>query len=433
MIALPAQAAPSCDHEAAALLRRHGFRVADIQELARDQSPFALRAKPNQHQLAPGLSLSKRSLDLDEGCFTNVYSLTTNLELLHLEARSSVSGFHLRDLVVGPALAATTGAFNFSSDDPDYQTEEPCLDLCWRSGCVASLPTATKPTLLVGRDHSMKISTLSAQGTLRLNGVSYRWIGSKHAKLAPDACALIVYGAANCRVIYRDHPATGFVRTVDPHGNRTPRDSTDVDHVFAPDHRGRLRLRAICPGGGTDLFTGSCILRSRHGDLRVGIGTVLEAVDIDGHDLTGIESGLSLGPSVADTISHENPADDACLGASPFAGQRHARTLIELDGTKLAIHVLDGAPGTDNFRGLTPAETVDACDALGADPAVTYHLDGGASSKIAYADHNAVQVVGSLHYMSWPAHSGELFRWLGLSGRRLHSTLVLIPKQSRTP
>lgn len=430
MTALPAHVTLTCDREAAALLRRHGFRVADIQALARDQSPFALRAKPTQRQLAPGLSLRKRSLDLSERCFTNAYSLTADLELLHLEARSSASGFHVRDPVVGPALAATTGAFSFSSDDPDYQPEEPCLDLCWRSGRVASLPTTTKPTLLVGRDHSIKISTLSAQGTLRLNGVSYRWIGSK---LAPEARALIVYGAANCRVDYQEHPTTGFVRTVDPHGNRTPRDSTALDHVFAPDHRGRLRLKTICPGGGTDLFTGSCILRSRHGDLRVGIGTVLDVVDVDGHDFTGIESGLSLGPSVAEAASHEDPADDSCLGTSPFAGKRHARTLIELDETKLTIHVLDGAPGTDKFRGLTPAETVVACATLESDPALTYHLDGGASSKIAYADHNAVYVVGSLHYLSWPAHSGKPFRWQGLSGRRLHSALVLNPKQSRTP
>lgn len=432
MTALPAYAAPSCDREAAALLRRHGFHVADIQALARDQRPFALRAKPNHHRLAPGISLKERSLDLDEGCFTNVYSLTADLELLHLQAQSSVSGFHVRDLVAGPVLAATTGAFCFSSDDPDYRPVEPCLDLCWRAGRVASLPTATKPTLLVGRDHRVKISTLSAQGTLRLNGVSYRWIGSKLAKLALEPSALTVYGAANSHIEYRDHPTTGFVRTVDPYNNRTPRDATATDHVFAPDHRGRLRLRAICPGGGTDLFTGSCILRSTDGDLRVGIGTVLEAVDIDGHDLTGIESGLSLGPSVADAVSRDNLADDACLGVSPFAGRRHARTLIELDGTRLAIHVLDGAPGTYDFSGLTPAETVATCEAVGADPASTYHLDGGASSKIAYRYRSAVRVVGSLHYLSWPAHPGEPFQWRGLSGRRLHSGLVLSPDLSRT-
>lgn len=183
---------------------------------------------------------------------------------------------------------------------------------------------------------------------------------------------------------------------------------------------------AIRPGGGADLFDGNFVLRARHpwsGDIR--LGAPVEITQFAGRDAQGLESGISLGPSVADAAAGRTRAYDACLGASPFRDERFARTLVGLQGRELVLQVLDGAPKTQFFRGATPQETAMACAAAGFDPAGMYHPDGGASSKIAYLDRATARVVGSMHYLQWPTSKAGPFRWKGLDGRVLRSALVL--------
>ncbi|MFE0063483.1 hypothetical protein, partial [Streptomyces sp. NPDC059003] len=317
--------------------------------------------------------------------------------------------------------------FSFISDDPAYQPAEPCLDLCCRAGEVASLPTATKPTLLV-RNGQPVIETLHAAGTLTLQGRPYQWAGSK--TLCPEAGhrsgVLTVFGAANCRILYSDHPRTGFLRSVDCDSNVTPLDAAAIDYVVAPSPGEGHRVIAVRPGGGTDLFAGNFVLRARRPWARpVVCGAPVQIQQIAGRHARQLHSGISLGPSVADAAAGHTPAYDACLGQSPFQAARHARTLAGLRGRTLVLQVLDGAPKSDKFRGTTPQETATLCHAAGLDPHGMYHLDGGASSKIAYLDPEVTRVLGSLHYLKWPTDPSEPFRWQGLDGRILHSALVL--------
>ncbi|MFD0501506.1 hypothetical protein [Streptomyces rhizosphaericus] len=59
-----------------------------------------------------------------------------------------------------------------------------------------------------------------------------------------------------------------------------------------------------------------------------------------------------------------------------------------------------------------------------------FHLDGGQTSKIAYRHGSGpADAVGSLHYLRWPRHPHEPFRWQGLDGRRLHSALQITPTE----
>ncbi|MFE0055405.1 phosphodiester glycosidase family protein [Streptomyces sp. NPDC059003] len=416
------------DQEAVAALRAHGYRVNDIQSLAHDQRPFARRARALHRTIAPGLQLRSSSVDLGGGCFTNIYTLKADLDRVHVEAVSCAAGFHLRDLVTATTgLAAISGSFSFISDDPSYQPAEPCLDLCCRGGEVMSLPTATKPALLV-RSGQPVIDTMDATGTLALQNRLYQWAGSKTARPGADhrPGALTVFGAANCRILYSGHPRTGFLRRVDPDSNLTPLDSAAIDYVVAPSSGAGHRVVAVRTGGGTDLFAGNFVLRARRPwARRVPCGTPVQIRQIAGRDVREIQSGISLGPSVADAAAGHTPGYDACLGLSPFRDARHARTLVGLRGRTLVLQVLDGAPKSDTFRGTTPQETATLCQAAGLDPHGMYHLDGGASSKIAYRDRAVTRALGSLHYLKWPTTPSEPFRWQGLDGRTLRSALVL--------
>lgn len=416
------------DREAIRVLRAHGYDVPDVQALVRDQRAFAVRVTDRDLPLAPGVRLHSRCADLGAGSFTNVYTLTLDLDVVCAEVHSRTDAFHLPELVSGSVLAAVSGSFAFISDDPAYQPAQPCLDFCCRNGTVISAPTIEKPALLV-RGGRPVIEPLPASGTLTLGGRSYRWIGSKEPGTPPGPSAtLLVYGAANCQIRYRDHPRTGFLRHVDRQSNVTPLSASAVDYVVTGSPERGLRVSQILPGGGSDLFCGSFILRADHPLPDVPLGAPVAITEIAGHDVGAVESGISLGPSVAAAVDGLTAAYDASLGESPFKGTRHARTLIALHDGRLVLQILDGAPNTDTFRGATPQETAALCATDGLDPHRVYHLDGGASSKIAYQHASRPRVVGSMHYLRWPTAATEPFRWQGLQGRALHSAIILKPR-----
>ncbi|MGW4517308.1 phosphodiester glycosidase family protein [Streptomyces sp. NPDC004393] len=416
------------DREAIATLRAYGYRIHDIQTLAHDQRAFAVRIPAVHHTIAPGIHLHSAALELGDNCFTNSYTLCVDLDLARLDVVSAARGFHLRDHVgTTSSHAAVSGSFSFISDDPAYQPAEPCLDFCCRDGEVVSLPTATKPALLV-RDGRPTIETPDATGTLTFQGRRYRWIGSKTPGHIPgrQPGLLTVFGAANCEVRYSEHPRTGFIRHVDPVANITPRDPAAIDYVVAWSPAEGHRVIAIHPGGGADLFAGNFVLRAgRPWASHVSLGARVEITQLAGRDARRLDSGISIGPSAADAAAGHTPAYDACLGTSPFHDVRSARTLVGVHGRHLVLRVLDGAPKTETFRGTTPKETAAACEANGFDPASMYHLDGGASSKIAYLIQEATRVVGSMHYLKWPVSPSERFRWQGTDGRVLRSALAL--------
>ncbi|MEH6373916.1 hypothetical protein V7793_06115 [Streptomyces sp. KLMMK] len=420
------------DQAALATLRAHGYHVPDIQSLAHDQRAFAVRAPARRRTLAPGIRLQTASVDLGGDCFTNVFTLRADLDLARAEVVSAADGFHLRDHVgADAALAAVSGSFSFISDDPSYQPAEPCLDFCCRAGEIVSLPTAAKPAFLVHRGQPL-IDTLNATGTLSLQGQPHRWIGSKTPRPGDRhrPGAFTVFGAANCRVRYRDHPRTGFIRHVQPTSNITPLDPSVIDGVVSWRPGAGHRVTSVHPGGGADLFAGNFVLRAEctwAGHLEPGAR--VEINEIDGLDVRHMECGVSLGPSVADAARGLTTSYDECLGASPFRDARYARTLIALHGPDLVHLVLDGAPLSYPFRGVTPREAAAICTAEGLDPHSTYHLDGGGSSKIAFLEEGTTRVLGSMHYLKWPSSPDEPFRWQGLDGRVLRSGFTVKPSR----
>jgi hypothetical protein len=367
---------------------------------------------------------------LKGGSFTSAYTLTIDLNHASAQPVSDRGGFHLRDLVHGAVVAAVSGSFSYISDDPAYQPDEPCLDLAIRDGQVASLPTTAKPALLL-HNRRLRIRHLPATGTLTIAGHLYRWTGSKD----PRPGQLAVFGAATCRVRYRDDPRTGFLRDVDPSTNTTPRRPGALDATVTPTASG-LRITALHPGGGADMFTGAFILQTEQPSARhLALGAPVRITSLDIIDTASLEAGFSLGPSVTAAARGDTAPWDASLGRSPFRSDaRYARTLIALDGDRLHLQVLDGAPLTDHFQGVTAAETARLCEAAGWDPDQVYHLDGGQTSKIAYRSPDArPDAVGSLHYLRWPANATQPFHWQGLDGRVLRSALTITASDQEAP
>lgn len=306
------------DKASMAVLRAHGYHVPDIQALARDQRAFAVRAPERRLTIAPGVRFQAKAVELGQGCFTNAFTLRLDLTQVRVEPVARPEGFHLRNLVgADTALAAVSGSFSFISDDHGYQPAEPSLDFCCRAGEVVSLPTATKPAFLVHHGQ-VAIGTLTAAGTLKVQGRTYQWAGSKQPQEASEPGALTVFGAANCRVRYSDHPRTGFVRDVAPATNITPPDPTAVDYVVSWTPDDGHSVTSVHPGGGAGLFAGNFVLRakrSRPEGLRAGAR--VQITQVGGLDVRHMSGGLSLGPSIADAAAGVTPGYDQCLGTSP--------------------------------------------------------------------------------------------------------------------
>jgi hypothetical protein len=405
-----------------------GVRSVEVASIGADQEPFAVRLSPAWSSPAAGVDFRARTVELGNGRFTNSFELTVDVGRARVSVHGDPAGFFLSDLVGGGTVAAVSGSFSFISDEEDYQPAEPCLDFCRREGRTVSLPTIGKPAFLVYRGRPM-LRGLAARGTLLVGGRPFRWIGSKAtAPGPPDADRLVVYGAANCRVRYLPAPRTGFLRQVDRAGNTTPREPAAVDLVVRREDGGGHVVAAMYEGGGADLFEGGYILRGPLALAReIRLGDPVEVRSIDDLDCAGIQSGCSVGPSVADARRGDErlAGYDESLGLSPFLpGHRHARTLIGLapDG-RLRLRVLDGAPLSTAFQGVSCAETARLLAADGIDPATVFHLDGGQSSKMAMAREGGAAVFGSMHYLLWPKSGEDGFRWRGHQGRVLRNAL----------
>jgi len=416
--------------EGTVLLRgAFGERRLDVETIAEDQESFAVRLRPCELEVAPGVGFAARTIELGDGRIANSYELTVDTSRAVVGVHSGPDGFYLPDLLLGDAtIAAVSGSFSYISDDFDYQPEEFCLDFCARDGSTVSLPTVAKPAFVVGSD-GVRLGELDARGTLSIGGREYGWIGSKQRASAADADDLVVFGAANCRVEYMAAKRTALLRRVDRSANRTmPGTAHVVDLVVRrePRYGRRHVVSARYPGGGADLFEGSFILRGR-ADLvdEIRVGDEVEIQSVGGIDCAGIESGFSIGPSVA-AAGRGDAVDgyDASLGVSPFLpGARYARTLISLTGDVLRLRVLDGAPLSRRFQGVSCAETARIVTADGLDPTSVFHLDGGQSSKLAFVRDGAPAVFGSMHYLLWPKQDEGEFLWRGTHGRLLRSAL----------
>jgi hypothetical protein len=403
--------------------------VVTAAGLARDQSPFAHRLAPSSLRPMPGARVQAFTHDLGDGQFTNIYDLSVDPKNCAVRLTTGRRAIPLRAAAAQAApgqrpAVGFSGTFEFISDDPSYQPIEHVLDLSCSGGVVRGLPTVTKPAAVIS-DGAPRVMRVQAEGRLSVGGRDIAWVGSKDARGRRRYLEhAVVFGVANCRVRYRANPRTGYLRYVARSETRTPLDParTDLGVVVT----GKVaEVRSIRPGGGSDLFASSYVLSLPA--ARATLVTTGEAVvvrSIGGLDPSGA-SMCSLGPSLTQAAAGDTAAYDDSLGASPFAAKTYARMVVSFETRRLRIRIMDAAPLTESFRGVTPEQARDICQAHGFDPARSFHLDGGQTPKIAVVTPEATRVIGNMHYLRWPASADGPFRWIGQDGRGLHSAFIV--------
>ncbi|MFD4574222.1 hypothetical protein ACFWNK_19670 [Streptomyces sp. NPDC058417] len=323
-------------------------------------------------------------------------------------------------------------AFAYLSNDPDYQPAEPRLDLAVRYHHAASLPTVTKPALLIHHGRPV-VRTLPAIGTLSVASHSHTWTGSRQPPPHPAPSGhLTVYGATNCPIRYHDDPRTGFRRHVDPTANTTPRDPALLGCTVAPTPDG-ARITAVHPGGGADLFAGADVLRS----YQPWPDHLVPGAPRRRHGHRYLRHRRHRQRPVPRTVRRRRRRrrTHRCLGPEPWhepipPRRPDARALLALDDRHLTLADLNGAPLAPTFQGVAVQEAAELCERAGHNSAAVFHLDGSQTSKIAYRHcRRPADAFGSLHYLRWPRHEREPFHWQGLDGRRLDSALQITPNQ----
>ncbi len=412
------------------LLKGLDIHVDDIQQIVYNQSAFAKRIAPECYFVDDDVYYQARTIDVDSESFVNSYKLSfcVDMRRYFLRFESSAQNYYLRESFTCPdTIAAINGSFSFISDQPSYQPVEPCFDLCVRHGQIVSLPTITKPALVIMSDQII-VQDIDACGAMSIGGVVIPWRGSKDLCAGNDIPR--VFNATNCVVQYKHSATTVVKRYVDRCTNVTPPCPNGVDLLVTADRHGDLFVSGIQPHGGSDLFAANFVVQlpPRYGGAWRE-GDRVEVLSVGGINAADILSASSLGPSVYDIERAPELVDrryDRSLGNSPFQHVRYPRSIIykTRDG-RFHFRIFDGAPMTSNFKGLTPGELVRILESEGEDIEWAYHLDGGQSSKIAFRHYDDLVIRGSLHYLVWPDTDDMPFLWNGFNGRLLASSIVL--------
>lgn len=421
------------ENRAKRCLNSFGIVVPSIVSTVRNQMPFAQPCEIEKKRLGLGLEYISKPCMLSDGSFTNSFQinwdLKVNLYNIDVHAHRKLN-YLIGNFDDSSCSAGINGGFCFVSDDYLYQPLELALDLCIRAGKVISLPSITKPALIVTA-RGLDARSLEAIGQLKINDIVFEWSGSKEDR--KDKRHLIkIYGVSNCEVKYKS--INGLMkRYVEKELNLTPKNAKYIDVVLSADDTNNLYIRKINKGGGTDLFSGNVILQILKSDYqRIGTIRKVEIIKIDNYDVNEISSAISVGPDIRDAALYKKEirkSYDKSLGKFPFGDVRHARAIIYKTRSTLSIRVFDAAPLAKNFCGLTPNEVMQILKSELVEMEWGYHLDGGQTAKLVFRDSTKIQVKGNLHYLIWPKNKNDRFIWNGINGRLIPSSIII---RSRT-
>ena len=407
-------------------------RFRDLAEAEAFLGPALDRPEPEwSREVAPGLTLAGRAVDIGDGMFCNRYTarwvaparaeicvVGEPLESPFARAQS-LAGRGVRGVVA-------TGGFFFLADDAELQPRARSLNMAFACGSTISVPVVGQ-TALVGRAGALEVREVAAAGTLRLNGEVLRWAGSRSDEAGTADC--VVYGNANACVEHRADVRTGKMRHFVPASRWTPALAagsgwSDVGFRRVDDGFVGVVRSAL---GGLDIFAFDLVLRC--GDSRArGAGDRAEILTVDGLAAGDPQfSAISVGPSLLDARLAEHPLHrEPSLGSSPLlGGQRAARLLYfrERDGA-CNLQLWDGRPGSAVCPGLTLDEVAER---VRGEYAVVEgcFLDSGRTGKLCVADETGVHSLGNRHYLRWPVAGDDAFVWTPDAGRPVASLLVI--------
>lgn len=410
--------------------RKIGQEFSGETQSLLSQEPFAIRAQPSIKHLRSGVNLTTVSYDLPSGSFTNSYDLAfaSDDQSLAVRVDSKPRLYSIRRMLVNDrtVIASINGGFFFLVDSAQFQPSEYSYNLCVRDEKVVSLPSADRPAVIT-KDGKIDVVELRATGNLRIGNSSVDWLGKNSDSANPLNNTTVLYNSACCEVQHIPSDRTGQARVLVAENNFTPQTRDGFDLIINNDENG-LVVSALNPGGNTNYFAGAFVLQIQNQDpSKYKPGDRVHAENIDSIPLKGIDSAITIGPSIKHFLNNkDHPINrDVSLGSHPpFQEKPLARSIIykTLDGI-IHFRVFDGAPRTEFFKGVTPgwlAHNIPVSDAEWM-----YSLDPGQSARLVTREEGGVSSYGNSHYMRWPKSENTTFLWSAANGRLVPSSISL--------
>lgn len=410
------------------------MRFSSLAEADAFLGPMLDRPEPARREtVAPGVSLVIAAIDLGDGAFSNLYTLSwtaparADIDVFPDAAASPWSRGHALARC-GMRGAVATGGFSFLADDAAAAPRARCLNLAIWTGEVLSLPVVDQDAL-VARAGALAVEHVPAAGLLRLNGDLVRWSGARTERTAE----CVVFGNASARIVHSDAPATGKRRHLVANTRWTPALSSDSGYADVGFLRGPGRVfrgAAVRADGGLDIFAYDLVLRCPAERLRraapdnTADPRTVGPIDLSDPSLAG---AVSVGPSLLHPALEDHPLHrEPSLGSNPLLGGRRASRLVYFGDAAGQHHLQlwDARPGSRACPGVTLDEAAHHARAH-HDVAFGCFLDSGKSGKLCVVGDAGVASYGNRHYLRWPAAGEGDFVWTPDAGRPAASLLVI--------
>lgn len=380
-----------------------------VKDAIRNPENFAQRVDYSRVEIATGVFLESKTLELGDGHFTNVYDMTFNNSSseLNVEILTKQTPLYPHRLFTkaptfspfsadGELVACINGAFFFLQDEMlEKVPGEIIYNLNIREGHSFGLPAVTREVLYVTKDGRLHETRLEAVGTIEINGKTIEWIGGEpiaHLKTnydptLPQKGKALLFNSACCTIQYEDATDKTSLRKLRHDLNATPRSSGVTDVVVSLGKNGESFISEINHGGGTDFFSGNYILQIGTDFVQgMEVNQKVTPQTVGMLNLADIKSALSTGPAVhhfLENNDHEINHDPSLGTFPPFDPiARYARSVIYEDKTgHIHMVVFDAVPRSKKMKGVTPREVAEN---IPMDSKWAVFLDGGQSSRLTY-------------------------------------------------
>jgi hypothetical protein len=403
-----------------------------------DQEQFAKPIETKEENITSQIQFRQETLYLDEKNFTNIYRLIFSPEVnLDIYTRDNFTFSMLKSFKKDPNIRfmLNAGAI-FLVDKCENPPSHPSLNLLIKDGNIIGLPNCDRPTLIKTSEGETKIISLKSTGTFKIGTQIIEWIGSRSPKdRLRNKEAAILYNSANTKIIHAYDENNKRYRTVDKDHFYTPKNNTgEIDLVVRSNNRGKLIIQEINPNGETCFTKGNFILKLKK-DYSLKLEDELILEKIEEIPNKSIISGVSL---FADLQNFKNKNEteiakmeinnDPSLTTPNFlANKRYQRAVIGIDQEeKIHTYVFDGAPKTENFKGIS----IEECLNFFKDKKFNhgpYFCDGGQSARMMFKDSkNHLRSYGSYHYLNQQGSGRKNPLLTGiLTGRTMASGIVV--------
>lgn len=381
----------------------------------------------NFEALRPGITLAQSAIQLEGGRFTNSYDLAFNSQdaVTNIVAFKHPTSVHDYMQAAGAKrpVATCSGGFFYLADIAKARPRQLALNLSISGDRVRSLPVVDREAVIASRN-GLEMRSLAALGALSINDHEISWSGS----FTPYETEAKIFSNGNAVIRHEARENTGQARILDESSRFTPpifdQDYVDVGYVG----RGKNEFKAVAgsTNGKLNIFSFDFVVRCPRKYLEKG--TNLQVCTIGNLALDSFRGGaFSAGPDLfTDDFTSHPINQDASLGSHPpFTDAYHAQTaLYQTSDGMTHLRLFDGRPGSHDFPGITPNETVNLIT-LEQDLLWGCFLDPGQTAKLCITRADGIDSYGNRHYMRWPNSDNNSFAWVPESGRPIANVITV--------